>query len=212
MRPVEAQPAASVALVRETDDGLQVFMMRRSTTMAFAPGMYVFPGGRVDPVDLRADDPFVACAIRELREEADVVIDADALLRIDHWVTPEDSPLRYDVHFYAAALPENQEAVAVGTEMDLVEWMLPADALAESEAGRMPMLIPTVRVLALLDRCGSMANLREHIVDAQIRPQLPRRLVDAAGVEHWTLVDAITDDVLEVRAEMPRHWEKGGAR
>ncbi|WP_245974737.1 NUDIX hydrolase [Thermomonospora umbrina] len=52
---VEAAPArdaATVAVLRDHDEhGLQVFMLRRVASMAFAPGAYVFPGGSVDPRD-----------------------------------------------------------------------------------------------------------------------------------------------------------------
>jgi 8-oxo-dGTP pyrophosphatase MutT (NUDIX family) len=44
--------AATVALVRDSPDGLQVYLQRRASSMAFAAGMYVFPGGGVDPRDL----------------------------------------------------------------------------------------------------------------------------------------------------------------
>lgn len=53
--PVPPRPAATVALLRDSPDGPQVFLMRRVLTMAFAPGMVVFPGGGVDPRD--GDDP-----------------------------------------------------------------------------------------------------------------------------------------------------------
>jgi 8-oxo-dGTP pyrophosphatase MutT (NUDIX family) len=43
--------AATVALVREGDAGMEVFLMRRVVGMAFAGGMTVFPGGGVDRRD-----------------------------------------------------------------------------------------------------------------------------------------------------------------
>ncbi|MBO0772000.1 MAG: hypothetical protein J2P35_11135, partial [Actinobacteria bacterium] len=33
------------------DSGLEVYLLRRQPTMAFAPGAVVFPGGSVDPRD-----------------------------------------------------------------------------------------------------------------------------------------------------------------
>ena len=48
---VPVKPAATVLLVRDGDDGLEVFMLRRTFTAAFASGMFVFPGGKVDEVD-----------------------------------------------------------------------------------------------------------------------------------------------------------------
>ena len=47
--------AATVALVRDAPDGMQVYLLRRVRGMAFAGGMHVFPGGSVDPADATAD-------------------------------------------------------------------------------------------------------------------------------------------------------------
>ncbi|RKS79185.1 hypothetical protein BZB76_0630 [Actinomadura pelletieri DSM 43383] len=56
IEPVPARPAATVAVLRDHErHGLQAFLLRRVGSMAFAPGMYVFPGGAVDPRDGEAD-------------------------------------------------------------------------------------------------------------------------------------------------------------
>lgn len=50
--PVRARDAATVALFRAgRSGGIQVYLLRRKATMAFAAGAYVFPGGSVDPRD-----------------------------------------------------------------------------------------------------------------------------------------------------------------
>lgn len=43
--------AATVLLLRELDGELEVLMMRRGAGLSFMAGMWVFPGGRVDPAD-----------------------------------------------------------------------------------------------------------------------------------------------------------------
>jgi 8-oxo-dGTP pyrophosphatase MutT (NUDIX family) len=43
--------AATVLLLREFEDELEVLMMRRGAALAFMAGMWVFPGGRVDASD-----------------------------------------------------------------------------------------------------------------------------------------------------------------
>lgn len=48
---VPVQPAATVMLVRDEADGLEVFMLQRTLSAAFARGQYVFPGGKVDDAD-----------------------------------------------------------------------------------------------------------------------------------------------------------------
>jgi len=65
--PAAARDAATVMLLRPArparlagdgpagqqgdEDGLEVYMLRRKPSMAFAPGAFVFPGGSVDPRD-----------------------------------------------------------------------------------------------------------------------------------------------------------------
>jgi 8-oxo-dGTP pyrophosphatase MutT (NUDIX family) len=49
--PVAARLASTVVLVKPAETGYEVFAIRRVTTMAFAAGMYAFPGGAVDPRD-----------------------------------------------------------------------------------------------------------------------------------------------------------------
>ncbi|MEU6721083.1 NUDIX hydrolase [Nonomuraea sp. NPDC046802] len=51
MAPVPARDAATVVLLREGPRGPEVYLLRRKSTMAFAAGAYVFPGGSVDPRD-----------------------------------------------------------------------------------------------------------------------------------------------------------------
>jgi 8-oxo-dGTP pyrophosphatase MutT (NUDIX family) len=50
--PVVARPAATVLLLRRP---FEVYLVRRASTMRFAPGMYAFPGGSVDPRDASSD-------------------------------------------------------------------------------------------------------------------------------------------------------------
>lgn len=45
------RPAATVVLIRDTPSGVEAWLLRRVRQMAFAPGMTVFPGGRVDELD-----------------------------------------------------------------------------------------------------------------------------------------------------------------
>jgi 8-oxo-dGTP pyrophosphatase MutT (NUDIX family) len=43
--------ASTVILLRDSSEGLLVYLLRRVSSMKFAPGAYVFPGGSVDPRD-----------------------------------------------------------------------------------------------------------------------------------------------------------------
>ncbi len=82
MRPL--REAATVCLVRDTQPGLEVLMVRRTTSAQFMGGAWVFPGGAVDEDDgsetpglaLEQDDPDLArwraAALRELVEETGI--------------------------------------------------------------------------------------------------------------------------------------------
>ncbi|PIT79743.1 MBL fold metallo-hydrolase [Limnohabitans sp. JirII-31] len=52
--PAPLRPAATVLLLRNGPQGLEVLMTRRAMTASFAPGAYVFPGGGIDPADAQA--------------------------------------------------------------------------------------------------------------------------------------------------------------
>ena len=56
LSPVAPRHASTVVLLRDAAAGMQAYLLRRTQTMAFAAGMYVFPGGSVDPRDEMLDD------------------------------------------------------------------------------------------------------------------------------------------------------------
>ena len=215
MEIVEARPAATVILLREVDGGLETFLMRRSKTMRFAPGMYVFPGGRVDDADFTSGDlitGYINCAVREVLEETGVTLRKEPgdLVLADHWVTPEDVPTRYSARFFLARMPEEQIATSLSTETDLVTWLSPAAALAESAAGRLPLLLPTLMALQWLAEHDSGDDLFEAARNRVIRPKLPRPRIANDGTEVWAIVDADTGEILIDNQPAPKLSELTG--
>lgn len=174
--------AATVLLVRDGADGIEVFMQRRAATMAFAPRMVVFPGGRVDPGDLRAEvDPGVAdavaagfavpaetargalaAAVREVEEECGVVLAAADLRPRARWITPAFEPRRYDTFFFAARLPEGQVAVGGTSETTEDFWGSATSLLAEGEAGTLRLMPPTV---VSLEQVAAFARVEDLLAD-----------------------------------------------
>lgn len=55
----EPRPAATVLLLRDGADGLEIFMVQRNRRSGFLPNAWVFPGGRVDDGDALAGHPSV---------------------------------------------------------------------------------------------------------------------------------------------------------
>ncbi len=57
------RPSSTVMLLRDgSEGGVEVFVLRRASSMAFAPGMVAFPGGGVDPRDADPDVPWAGPA------------------------------------------------------------------------------------------------------------------------------------------------------
>ena len=55
VEPATPRPAATIVLLRDAPDGMEVLLMRRSRSAGFVPGAYVFPGGRVDGSDATSE-------------------------------------------------------------------------------------------------------------------------------------------------------------
>ena len=55
-QPAPTRPAATVLLMRDAPQGLELLMTRRSATASFAAGAFVFPGGGIDAADAQAHD------------------------------------------------------------------------------------------------------------------------------------------------------------
>jgi recombination protein RecT len=75
--PVPALPAATVLLLRDGAQGLEVLMTRRSTKASFAPGAYVFPGGGIDALDAQSH----AAAARRATQSDEQLTQAIAAIR-----------------------------------------------------------------------------------------------------------------------------------
>jgi 8-oxo-dGTP pyrophosphatase MutT (NUDIX family) len=170
--PVAPRDAATVMLLCDGEDGIEVLLLCRKRAMDFAPGAHVFPGGSVDPGDADAGialpwdlgvpiaraRAIVAAAIRETHEECGVVLRADALVPWARWITPEVSNRRFDTWFFVAAMPPEQVASATA-ESDSAEWLRPAAALDAARAGQITLLPPTAVTIAELAAFSSVANV-----------------------------------------------------
>ncbi|MDP1529955.1 MBL fold metallo-hydrolase [Rhodoferax sp.] len=75
--PTPTRDAATVLLLRDTSDGLEVLMTRRSSNASFVPGAYVFPGGGIDAADACCH----ALAQRRAAQSAQALTEAIAAIR-----------------------------------------------------------------------------------------------------------------------------------
>jgi len=149
------RPAASVIPLRRggrhADRGLEVLLLRRSDEARFMPGVWVFPGGAVDPEDGDGEEGFRACALRELAEEAGIELGGPELLvPFSHWITPEAVPVRFDTWFYLALAPAHSSPEPDGSEVVDAAWWEPAEALEAHRSGELSLVFPTIKQLEAL--------------------------------------------------------------
>lgn len=219
LEPVVPRPAATVVPLRRGRDGLEALLTHRPSTMAFAPGMHVFPGGRVDTGDvdpglaarsvistaeaaarlggdlapaaalaahvaavrelweesgiLLADSPAEPAALRRGRErlladagafaalaaELELRLRTDLLAPLSRWVTPPESPRRFDARFFAAIVPADAAPTLLGDEVVALDWWTPRAALDAMAAGTIGLWVPTSATLQQLEHATSPDDL-----------------------------------------------------
>jgi 8-oxo-dGTP pyrophosphatase MutT (NUDIX family) len=114
------------------------------------PGVWVFPGGAVDPADGDGEAAHRAAAVRELAEEAGIRVDADDLVAYSRWITPRVVPVRFDTRFYLALAPAHSPPKPDGSETVDAGWFEPQKALDLHHADQLPLVFPTIKQLESL--------------------------------------------------------------
>lgn len=158
-------PAATVVLVRDGADGLETLMLRRNSRGAFG-GMWVFPGGRVDPEDGEGEQGARRAAARETMEEANLVVDPDVLVPFAHWTPPPIAPKRFATWFFLSAAPPGTVTVD-GAEIHEHVWVTPQEAMRRRDAGEIELAPPT---FVTLHRLSQLDDVAAALADASSRP------------------------------------------
>ena len=179
----EPLPSATVVVLRDGASGLEVLLLDRVPNAEGKPGPSVFPGGRVDPADRaggeEGDAALRRAAVREAREEAGLELEAEALLPISRWITPELSPRRFDTWFYLASVARETAIRVDGSEIARHRWLAPEAALAAHHEHRLRLAPPTFVTVSWLLGLGSAVHARQRLAPAPLvvvpPPRLPRR-------------------------------------
>lgn len=210
--------AATVILARSATDSsdghVEVLMLQRVGRGAFA-GMWVFPGGKVDPEDRVAiTDIELAselatarvAAAREAMEETGLAVEPFAMAPLSHWMPPPSEVRRFSTWFFVAPAPSGEIALAVD-EATAHQWITPEDALAANARGELPLAPPTWMTLHHLSGASSVDDLtgglrlREPLrMHTRVVNREPLTLAWAGDVayEH-------ADDAVDHSAHGPRH-------
>jgi 8-oxo-dGTP pyrophosphatase MutT (NUDIX family) len=152
-RDIPIRPAATVILLRQRIDQLEVLLLHRNRELVFGGDHWVFPGGRIDEqdyVDARSDCPEAAAktaAVRETREEANLHIEQRSLTAVSHWTTPRPSPKRYNTAFFVARYEHSEPVLVDGSEIVDHQWLPPLEAIEHFDRGNKKMMPPTIYTL-----------------------------------------------------------------
>ncbi|WP_149359247.1 NUDIX hydrolase [Lolliginicoccus suaedae] len=151
---IPIRDASTLILVRDAPGrGIEVFLQRRTRTMAFAPGMTVFPGGGVDATDHAAEldwhgpgpehwarsfgtspgtaRALVIAAVRELYEECGVLLAGhpDGRLVTGDWITAAlgDCRARLDARAvsFASILRDHGLVLRADLLAPIANWITP---------------------------------------------------------------------------------------
>ena len=159
--------AATVILMRDRDGALELLMVRRTPAARFMAGFWVFPGGALDAADGDGQDGLRAAAVRELSEEAAVSLPGGSeLVPFARWITPAQSPIRFDTWFYLAPAPVAADPRVDGVEIVDWRWIKPAAGLAAFRSGEFELALPTEKQLESL---GGFSSAEAALAHARVR-------------------------------------------
>jgi 8-oxo-dGTP pyrophosphatase MutT (NUDIX family) len=159
---------------------LEVLLLKRTERASFMPGVWVFPGGAVDPGEGEGPAAYESCAARELEEEAGISLPEDEeLVLFSRWITPEVISRRFDAWFFLALAPPHSPPRPDGVETVEGRWFEPRRALDAQRQGELVLAFPTIHQLeSLLPFSTAMEALEAHR-GMEVEPILPKVIGDA---------------------------------
>lgn len=160
MSTTKVKLAATILLGRDGEDGFEILLLKRNKALAFAAGLWVFPGGKIESFEIEKSENELEAAslaaIRETMEEADIEIDSNDLVFFSHWTTPEIQPRRFAAWFFFANVNNiNSDVKIDDSEIKDHIWIAPQAALDKVKRGDLAMMPPTLISLQLIRKCQS---------------------------------------------------------
>ena len=131
-------PAATVVLLRDSEESYEVLMLKKNSKITFG-GMWVFPGGKIDPEDYgeKSDLEYAAraAAVRETKEETGISLDSKDFIHFSHWTPPPGPQKRFATWFFIAKSAGVKSVEIDEGEIKDHQWIKPSEALAKHSAG-----------------------------------------------------------------------------
>ena len=162
-------PAATVVIMRDSESGIELLMLRKNSKVAFG-GMWVFPGGKIDETDkvINSDGSVdelataTSAAVRETFEEAALSVSQENLFWFSHWVPPAITPKRFSTYFFATRLLDGDEVTIDDSEIIEHNWFRPHEAINLRDAGEIELAPPT---WVTLNRLISFTSVEDALKD-----------------------------------------------
>ena len=180
--------AATVVLLRDAAGDVECLMLRKTKGQAFG-GLWVFPGGRLEPGDGVGLDGARQAAVRETEEETGLRLDAAEMLPLSHWEPPPEAPRRYNTWFFVAGLPDGASEVIVdGGEIGDHVWTAPEAAMQAHADGGIELLPPTWMSLRALTGHADVVSALAAVAERPVERFATRMTKDEAGslVSVWS--------------------------
>ena len=144
---VEIKHAATVCVFREhPKNGLEVLLLKRNEKLKFAPGFWVFPGGRIEPTEISSTVDIKQAAVhaakREAKEETNLTINTESLHYYYHWTTPAGESRRFATWFFHTLLDFEHSEVKIDNS-EIVEYCwLPVQTMFATDPKMGYQLLP----------------------------------------------------------------------
>ncbi|MBV1904511.1 MAG: NUDIX hydrolase [Pseudomonadales bacterium] len=155
-------PAATVVLLRERNAEVEVLMLRKNEEFDFG-GMWVFPGGCIEPEDFPSKEDFDGAAriaaARETMEETGIETNPEAFVWFSQWTPPPMPRKRFRTWFFAAQIPGDEKIEIDGDEIHDHQWINPGEALNKQKSGDIKIVPPTWLTLYYLNQYASVDTL-----------------------------------------------------
>ena len=170
-KPGTILPAATVILLRDVDDSLEILLLRRNTQLSFEGGAWVFPGGQIDSGDyVKGDESNLVAAARhaatrEAKEEAGILLTPKNLIHMSCWTAPDVAPKRFKAWFFVAAAKNNTIRID-GNEIHDYRWIRPDRALDMQRAGEIKLPPPTFISILKLSAYKNMNSVLSDLADS----------------------------------------------
>jgi 8-oxo-dGTP pyrophosphatase MutT (NUDIX family) len=144
---------------------------------------YGLDGTFVQPSGPRYDEYRQACqednrAFWKMVRTERLTLATDRLVYFAHWITPEESPVRFDTRFFAVDIPPGQTAIADDREIIAVRWLTPTGALEARQRGEISLRFPTIKNLGLLEGGGCAAETLARLALRRVETIRPRLVVE----------------------------------